>query len=325
MTAAAQLTEQECAVLTRLLLSDTVTEAAAALGIPKFAATDILDRAKNRAGVSGVRPLLFRALASGQVTPPPWPLPPLATDDPVTRLAWGAVRFNVPASGMPGLLAGMAAAESLPVDALVAALDHLRASTCRSDCSLLGAAFTAGVLTGRERAHPPAAAPRLLRPRWLPNRTQTGILCGLAGGTPPELLGKHMDMDPAQVEEQLAHCRAGLGVSSTSPRALLYAVYVHEALPAPRMPPRPPQLSREQLAVWMSMRLDCEDTDLARRIGEQLGQPVRAVTAHLLALRQEAAWSDCYLIAWAFGTGLLQPGDELPAIPHPGRRTGAVR
>ncbi|MEV7958328.1 sigma factor-like helix-turn-helix DNA-binding protein [Streptomyces sp. NPDC088141] len=127
-------------------------EIADELGISAGGARSHLRDARISAGTVTERALTYYVLAGKDVDLSRLPKPPTGLLDELTCLVLRGLRYDV---ADKELATTIARASDMPVDVVEEALDNVRSTMGLSDCGLLGLAFAAGILCGREGVSPP--------------------------------------------------------------------------------------------------------------------------------------------------------------------------
>ncbi|MFD7497756.1 helix-turn-helix transcriptional regulator [Streptomyces sp. NPDC059832] len=129
-------------------------EMAEELGISPAGVRIHLRDARLSAGTETDRALTYQVLAGGDVDLSRLPTSPAGLlDEPTCLVVLRGLRYDVPDHQLVTTIAR--AADTHP-DAVREALNNLRCTTRLSDCGLLGLAFAAGILSGREGVSPPS-------------------------------------------------------------------------------------------------------------------------------------------------------------------------
>ncbi|WP_424862910.1 hypothetical protein [Streptomyces sp. MMS24-I29] len=283
------------------------------LGISPNAVQGRLRSMLSCVGVGSRRALVHRLLTLGLLSGLALPDVPAGLWDELTERVCMGLSLDVP---YPVLHQTIARELGVPAVEVAAVLARVREATGLSDCALVAVAFKHRRSPGAEKdmAMSPGPSPGSQGSATLAQHEAMAMTL-LATGLTLHAAADRLDVLPATVERYLRACRARTGVTSTSVRALLSALYEQDLLPPPpyvtMVLPQGPDAKR--VADWLG--LDVPDAELAAAIATRTGLP-KARVERVLRELLVAAGSRGYagLSELVAHRGLLPPGE---ADDHP--------
>ncbi|MFJ1662457.1 hypothetical protein [Streptomyces anthocyanicus] len=242
-----------------------------------------------RLGVLTLRATVFRLYQD--VLPVPGPYAALDLD-PVTRMVWEALRWDIlDADLVPGLAAHLRLPDGmcLSSDTVTGALDRLTEMFRTTRHGLIRFGFAHGVLTPGQSTLPPVLGTPAAAPpgagAWDPSPAHRRALALRASGRDVASCARADATTPHAITGRLSHCRKLAGVRTQ--RALIHRALCDEVLlrPAVRGPADGAARSREEQLVWQHLPLDVPDAALPAAICALTGLNLTTVHGCLRGLR----------------------------------------
>ncbi|MFJ7412843.1 helix-turn-helix transcriptional regulator [Streptomyces sp. NPDC098077] len=323
MSSGCPLTRQQTKAVALLAAGQTVGEIGHELGVRRPAG--LISEAKVKAGVTTDRALVYVSLARRWITPP---VPDTAGErlSELEELVWAGLRFDVPDSQLPSVLAPVARTTNGQVKDILTDLKERHQLTY---CGLITRGYALGVLSGREGTDLPQRAPATAAasrpPRPGPSRTG-----------PWQLTGRQheaLTLLPACRTTADAAAEMGLTINSYGGhlkkiseiadvhclRALTHRALQYGLLSPPSAPhPCLSDLTPELATVWRCLVMDVPDAELVAEISAKTGLDGSMVRSALARLRDQGE-ADWQLVVRGWERGIITAQD---AVARPGRRSG---
>ncbi|WP_331759676.1 hypothetical protein [Streptomyces anulatus] len=315
-------TRQQTKAVALLAAGLTVREIGHELGIRQPAG--LITEAKVKSGVTTNRALVYVSLARRWITPP---VPDSAGErlSELEELVWAGLRFDVPDSRLPSVLAPIARTTNGQVKDILTDLKERHRLTY---CGLITRGYALGVLSGREGTDPPQRAPATAAA----SRGPAGPRPGPARTGPWQLTGRQSEaltLLPACRTTADAAAEMGLTINSYGGhlkkiseiadvhclRALTHRALQDGLLSPPSLPhPHLSDLTPELAAVWRCLVMDVPDAELVTEIIARTklgGSTVRSALAQLRD-QGEADWQ-LVVRGWAAGVITARDSSARPA------------
>ncbi|WP_435598419.1 hypothetical protein [Streptomyces anulatus] len=329
MNSSGPLTRQQTKAVTLLATGLTVGEIGHELGIRRPAG--LITEARQKARVTTDRALVYVSLARRWITPP---VPDSSGErlGELEELVWAGLRFDVPDSRLPSVLAPVARTTNGQVKDILTDLKERHRLTY---CGLITRGYALGVLSGREGTDLPQRAPATaaasrgpagprrppLPPRPGPSRTGPWQLTGRQHEALTLLPACRTTADGAAemgltINSYGGHLKKISEIADVHCLRALTHRALQDGLLSPPTAPHPclPDLTPELATVWRCLVLDVPDAELVAEIIAGTGLDGSTVRSALVRLRAqgEADWQ-LVVRGWAAGVITAQDSSARPA------------